>query len=156
MTPCRCFTLYTRTVAGFKQTTIIERLLGKSYAAHNALEDAKLLQEAYQTSKAQSSDLLKSSFNVEALDLQYKRDCDKDKNLPSLLPLASNGAKTSQLNKVASSGLTMQHLKVAYVRNGQTGIESLFKQKEINGHVRVTSEKKTAALVSSYLQSLSE
>jgi hypothetical protein len=57
-------------------------------------------------------------------------------------------------NKIASSGLNFTHLKLAFQRSGPEGIASLFSDKDIHGHVRVTNSKKIVNSVAEYLAKL--
>ena len=112
-----------------------------------------LLQEVYFASRATPADLLKCSFSTADLQLELVRDQNKENNAGTLQPLTDAGIKTGLINKMASSGLVMKDLKVAFDRNGEAGIESLLKEKDIHGHIRVTACKRSISAVAAYFQS---
>ena len=58
------------------------------------------------------------------------------------------------VNKIASSGLCMQHLQLAFSRNEDKGIELLFSDRDVNGKLRVTKSKKIISLLNDYLKSI--
>lgn len=53
------------------------------------------------------------------------------------------------MEKIAGSGLSYQHLKLSFERNGSQGVESLFKE-QTNGKPRVTRCKKIISAVCNY------
>ena len=136
-----------------KQETVVRNILGTSYAAHNALEDARTLQQAVQKSKATDSDLLAHSFTLESVKQSLVRDDAKANNIGSLQVLVDKKACSQCMaDKMASSGLSMDHLKLAYSRNGEDGIKSLFMDKDSNARVRVTNSKKIIEAVLAHVK----
>jgi hypothetical protein len=138
--------------ANFKQTTIVQNILQQPYAAHNALEDAKILQDVVHKSRADNKDILKHSFPLMPVLQEIDRDSHKAINSDSLQDLLSQKVcGVAMANKIASSGLNLTHLKLAFQRSGLAGIASLFSDKDIHGHIRVTNSKKIVNAVAEYL-----
>jgi hypothetical protein len=67
----------------FKQSTIVQNILQQPYAAQNALEDARMLQEVVQKSCADNKDILTHSFLLAAVVQEIDRD--KHKGINSIL-----------------------------------------------------------------------
>ena len=57
------------------------------------------------------------------------------------------------VEKAASSGLNYEHLKLAFVRDGENGLRSLFCE-EFGGKARVTKNNKVLSPVVQYFNSL--
>ena len=57
------------------------------------------------------------------------------------------------VDKAASSGLTYDHLKTVFVRDGELGLRALFAE-EVNGKVPVTKNNKIITSLIQYFNSL--
>ena len=141
----------------YKQTTIVQEILGNSYNAHNALEDAGALQEAVTKSGLPLSTILSHSFQTQAVTQGLVRDDNKEVNVLSFAPLIENKiCSQAMVNKMAASGLHLDHVELAYQRDNEDGIRSLLAEKVPNGRVRVTSSKNIILSVLEYCKSKSK
>ena len=73
-------------------------------------------------------------------------------NFDSLQPLVERKVcGLAMLRKMAASGLSLNHLKLAYTRNGDSGLQSIFGEQDSNKKVRVTKSKKIAHVIGLFL-----
>lgn len=114
--------------------------MSKSFDAHSALEDVKALQSLVLHLNISCDVLLKHSFGVDFVLSSIKYKLKTNDNIVSLQPL-SNSVSNYMLKKIAQSGLSYEHLKIAYER-GPEGIENILSETNSDGVVRVTKTKK--------------
>ncbi|XP_063407854.1 uncharacterized protein LOC134691329 [Mytilus trossulus] len=142
----------------YSQPKIYNALFGELYSAHDSMEDVVALRRLFE--KISPSLVLKSKFsgtNESVMQLYQHRNCTKGL-LTTLRPLTNSKTITNCMaTKIASSGLGLNHLKLAHKRDRQQGIENLFT--ELCGHpskARVTKSKKIIQATSIYLNDLEE
>ena len=126
---------------------------------HNALEDAGALQEAVTKSGLPQSSILNHSFHTPAVTQGFIRDDNKEVNVHSFAPLIENKiCSQAMVNKMAASGLHLDHVELAYQRDNEDSIRSLLAEKVPNGRVRVTvtSSKDIIMSVLEYCKSKSK
>ena len=106
-------------------------LLNETYAAHNSLDDVKSLQKLSQLVTLKfPSYIFHSSVIINSVNAAT--------NKLTLQPLLTRKVVSeSMASKLATAGLTYDHLKLAHDRNGLDGISALLSEK-VNGVVRVT------------------
>ena len=167
-TTCGSYEEYCNVVMGFSDTFLVFRelypdrqscsqeslvtdLLGSTYSAHNALADVHMLQKL--TSELVSdSCLLKHSFSLSWLHEYYEFLDKKRANLRSLQPaIQSKAISKGMAEKVASSGLTLAHLQLAFQRSGTDGLSNVLTER-FHGKPRVTSNKRIVANICSFIQ----
>lgn len=113
--------LYKKEVLGnYKQSNLVNILLGKCYVAHNSLEDVKILHELF-TKKltCHSEDL----FPFHILQKSFKTMVEKK----------SMSVATSR--KIAGSGLGFRHIILAHKRDELSGVTTLLREHGIKGKV---------------------
>ena len=130
----------------YKQESLVETLLGKTYEAHNAIADVKILQELYEKCLKLSQDEL-SSHVFAFLSVQHKGTLDK-------LVSTSVISKQTQ-SKLARSGLGLHVLKMLHQRDQENGIRSVLSEL-VNGKPRITKDKTIIGKLRKYLDSLSD
>ena len=141
----------------YKQVTIVQQLLRKPYNAHNAFEDAAALQEAVIKSGLSQTSILDYSFPTQAVTQSLIREAAKEANVHSFAPLTEGKfCSEAMVGKMAASGLHLDHVELAYQRDNEDGIRSLFTDKDSNGRVRVTSNKTVIISVLEYCKSKSK
>ena len=92
------------------------------------------------------------SFSLSWFEEYTKFLSDKKLNLATLQHLVIWGLISKGMNeKVAKSGLCYQHLRLAYERNGEDGIQVLFSER-FNGIVRITKSKKIISSVAQHFK----
>lgn len=135
-----------------KQETLAHFLLKENYDAHNASADVYILHKLIVESKTTNTELLQHSFSLDHAfhKVKVKELCKK--NFPSLQPLVDKKILSTQMaNKIASSGLKLCHLKLAFLRNKENGIHHLFS--DMNGKSpRVTKSKCVCQRISSFFE----
>ena len=114
-----------------------------TYTSHNALADVHLLQQL--ASLFISNDCIVKCFTLSWLE-EYDDFLDKKReNLTSLQPLIQAKVNTKGMaEKVASSGLTIAHLQLAYQKGAADGISNVLMER-FQGKPRVTRNKRVAA-----------
>lgn len=107
------------TVGNYKQQTLVQVLLGKSYQAHDALADVKNLYELFVSKFTfKETDAFPFNFNV----LQK-----------SFVPLVERKLISSaNSRKLANSGLGLGHLSLAYQRDNQEGVKFILSEHGFN------------------------
>ena len=92
------------------------------------------------------------SFSVDAVLHEIDRDKIAMRNLPTLQPLLDQKiCSLGTIRKVAASGLSLAHLRLAYSRDVDSGIELLLGERDANSCVRVTKSKKIINSISKFL-----
>ena len=114
-----------------------------TYTSHNALADVHLLQQL--ASLFISNDCIVKCFTLSWLE-EYDDFLDKKReNLTSLQPLIQAKVNIKGMaEKVASSGLTIAHLQLAYQKGAADGISNVLMER-FQGKPRVTRNKRVAA-----------
>ena len=117
--------------SSYKQSNLMASLLNETYAAHNSLDDVKALQKL--------SDLVLSKFSSYIFDSSIVvNSVNAPRHKLTLEPLVTGKViSESMANKIAGAGLTYDHLKLAFDRNGMDGLSAVLSEK-VNGKVRVT------------------
>uniref|UniRef100_A0A3B5QH08 exodeoxyribonuclease III n=1 Tax=Xiphophorus maculatus TaxID=8083 RepID=A0A3B5QH08_XIPMA len=62
-------------ISGYSQVSLVRNFLGKSYDAHNAEEDAKMLQELYNVWRPDQSRVMANTFKVNENKIKSKPVC---------------------------------------------------------------------------------
>lgn len=107
------------TVGTYKQQTLVQVLLGKSYQAHDALADVKNLYELF-VSKFTYKETDAFPFNFHVLQ-------------KSFVPLVERKLISSaNSRKLANSGLGHGHLSLAYQRDNQEGVKFILSEHGFN------------------------
>ena len=125
----------------YTQTDLAKDLIGATYNAHNAHDDARMLHKL--VSKYISDDLLlKHSFTV-SWYRDYLAHCRMtQENMECLRPIIKAGKLSEGMAaKIAGSGLTMCHMQSAYQNGGKENLCDVL-SKLHNGKPRVTNNKK--------------
>jgi len=141
--------LYKDELVNYKQSTVVAHVLDSDfvYDAHNAKEDVLALQSIVSRCGHQAN-ILQYSFSVSAVLQEIQRDKCLHLNFDSLQPLLKQKVcRIGILRKMAASGLSLNHLKLAYTRNGSSGLQSIFGEQDSNKKVRVTKSKKIAHVI---------
>jgi DNA polymerase III alpha subunit (gram-positive type) len=111
----------------YKQTDLVADLLSASYDAHNAIGDVQSLQSLL--SLVSKADIRAHSNNTAAtLELREFLEAKKDRTA-SLLPLVKSSTITNYMaGKLAESGLSYRHVRLAFQRGGCDGLDELLRQ----------------------------
>ena len=138
----------------YSQISLYQHIVGGDYVAHNALEDVKALSKLLLSANTDKATLIRFSMSTSWTSEYYSFISQRKRNAETYYPLLqAKVLSKNMIEKAASSGLTFHHLKVAFVRNGETGLRSLFCE-EFQGKPRVTKNTKIIASVIQYFNSL--
>lgn len=136
----------------YRQEALIGRLLGKSYEAHNALEDVRGLSDLLHHVSPETDRHLKHSFTtLAALEyLQYSILVNKTSK--TLQVLVSQGVLSKGMaHKAAQTGISLADISEAFHKQPENGVTRLFSEK-ICGNVRVTSSKRVLKRLQNFLE----
>ena len=112
------------------QESLVSDVLGISYGAHDCLEDVRALQKLVTYKEVTEKQILESSFSTDCAVSSTKYHLNKAINLQSLQPLITTNVISKRMGgKIAGSGLTLQHLNLAFQRGGKEGLKKVFCQK---------------------------
>jgi DNA polymerase III epsilon subunit-like protein len=145
--------IYKDEIVNCKQVTVAAHVLGSDfvYDAHNAKEDVLVLHKVLLCCK-QPSSIISYSFSANAVLQEIERDTCLIKNVQSLQPLLEHKVcGLATVRRIAASGLSMNHLKLAYSRNGELGLQLLFGEKDANQSVRVSKSTRVAHVIAAFL-----
>jgi hypothetical protein len=145
--------LYKDKIVNYKQSTVVAHVLGTNfmYDAHDAKDDALTLQSTVSCCGKQT-DIFHYSFSVSAVLQEIERDKYSHINFDSLQPLLKQKiCGIGMLRKIAASGLSLNHLKLAYNRKGDSGLQSIFCDRDSNDKIRVTKSKKILHAIGMFL-----
>ena len=112
--------------SSYRQSSVAEDVLKRSYNAHSALYDAVILQKLCKKLHVQEKIFLSHSLSVEWVlqDIEYQSG--KLQRLPSLyLLIQQKSSLQISGREVAGSGLELYHLMKAFQRGGKEGLRSL-------------------------------
>ena len=146
-------TIHKGEIVNCKQVTVAAHVLGSDfvYEAHNAKEDVLVLQKVLLSCK-QPSSIMNYSFSADAVLQEIERDRCLVNNVESLRPLLEHKVcGLATVRRIAASGLSMNHLKLAHSRNGEPGLMLLFGEKDANQSVRVSKNTHLARAVAAFL-----
>ena len=135
----------------YAQTSLAKDLLDATYNAHNALDDARMLQKL--VSKFISDDLLlKHSFTVSWYRDYLSHSRMTQENMKSLKPLLKAGKVSEGMAmKIARSGLRMNHMEFAYQNGGVENLCGVLTELH-EGKPRVTNNKRILADICSFFE----
>ncbi|XP_072911721.1 protein PML-like [Hemitrygon akajei] len=101
-------------VKSYMQTELVHVFLKKSYKAHNAVEDAKSLQELYSVLKFTPEQKKSSQFSISQLECQV-----------SLQPLLKEKIIFFQFaDKLAMQGVSLEKLRSVHQQDGEAGLKN--------------------------------
>ncbi|VDI58508.1 peroxin-5 [Mytilus galloprovincialis] len=120
----------------YSQTNLFETFMNKSYDAHRADEDVDALCTLVNKNIELNVHFEKVYIPECVISDKFKSMKELHKNLPSLKLLIDRKILSLGMARViASSGLCLEHLKLAFSRNGCKGIKDLFTEKSGSGYV---------------------
>jgi DNA polymerase III epsilon subunit-like protein len=135
----------------YSQEYLVKNLMNAQYSAHNALEDVCSLQKLIIYTEIPFDQMCCHSITMDAAIDTYIFEKKADVNLVSLSNMQQEKIVSKQMAmKIAKSGLSLAHLRLAVNRGGRDGLYKLFTEK-VNGKVRVTSAKRIIDSVFSYV-----
>ncbi|XP_063443777.1 protein PML-like isoform X1 [Mytilus galloprovincialis] len=136
----------------YSQTNLFETFMSKSYEAHRADEDVDALCTLVNKKIELNVHFEKVYIPECVISDKFNSMKELHKNLPSLKLLIDRKILSLGMARIiASSGLCLEHLKLAFSRNGCKGIKDLFTEKSGSG-VRVTKSEKIIRQVSDFLK----
>ncbi|XP_052088170.1 uncharacterized protein LOC127725289 [Mytilus californianus] len=137
----------------YNQESLVKDIVGINYDAHNAIGDVQSLQQLINTLKVSPRILEKHSFSVQyTVNMISKLQLTKSR-LDTFSNMPSTFCSKTMLNKIARSGLRLNHLILAGNRGGVDGIRELLTE-QFDGKPRVTKDKKILDSISEHIMSL--
>ncbi|VDI64025.1 Hypothetical predicted protein [Mytilus galloprovincialis] len=129
-------------LSSYSQPNLFQTLLGQTYDAHRADEDVDALFTLVNKTVVDNCHFEKTYLSKKFISEKYLSMKELLKNLPSLKLLVDNKILSISMARIiAKSGLSLQHLKLAFTRNGAKGIRDIFTESSGSG-VRVTKSQK--------------
>ena len=136
------------------QESLVRDLLGTSYRAHDSLEDVRALQQLLSCKEVNDKVIMESSFTTNYAISSTKYTLNKAVNIHSLQPLiASKVISKGMGDKIAGSGLMLNHLKLSFIWGGKEGLRSVLTER-INGKPRVTTSSRIIMALFNYLKNV--
>jgi DNA polymerase III epsilon subunit-like protein len=124
----------------YKLEALVKDTMEVTFNAHSALEDVRALQALVIHHQIANETMLKHSFDTSFVVKSIETKNRTDDTLSTLSPL-SECISEYMLKKIARSGLTYNHLKLALERGGAEGLKSILGEQTESGSVRVTKNK---------------
>lgn len=130
----------------YKQSDLITDILSETYEAHDALADVLALQRLLSHLRVSNDAYCKHCFTVDTVHEVLKTN----KRMETFRDLELVVTKET-IRKLASSGLEMSHLMLAFRRGGIDGINGILTEK-IAGKPRVTNNKRILGTIVNFVQ----
>ena len=137
----------------YKQETLVTDLLGTEYQAHGALADVMALQVLIDVCRVSKLEIGLSSFSCQYMRKTLESSDKTKEHMSSLVVIRKSVLSEGMKKTMASSGLNLDHLKLAYRRGGIKGLRGVPSEK-FKGKPRVTSNKRILKSVSDYVESV--
>lgn len=138
----------------YSQSKLCLTLLDFTYGAHNAEEDVTALQKLVKEKNHNTCQMKTAFYSKNCILYQYSCLKKLHQNLPSLKLLINTKVITLRTaTAIAKSGLNFYHLKLAFTRNGISGIKYIFTEK-CGSSVRVTKSSKIITSVSDFFEKM--
>ena len=114
----------------YKQEHLYEMVINSKYQAHNAVDDVISLEKLLSQNMPSTETLLKFSFSTSwGFENQAFKEVVENR-LQTFQTLLDNKVVSKQiLTKLASAGLCYTHLHDAFSRDGETGLQTLLKER---------------------------
>ena len=130
-----------------KLGTLVENVMEKRFEAHDAMEDARALQELCKA-VADVETVRQHSFHI----AYTQRQLSIRVKIASLRGMIKDGAVTEYMaRKIANSGLAQSHLVRQFNTGGDKGVVQLLKA-TCNGKPRVTTNERVLRSIVAYLK----
>lgn len=136
-------------LVSYKQDRLVEKFLKKFYDCHNAVEDSKLLQELYNTTRPHGN--AKFCTFTSAYDKWICDSACKMKTETFRSMIRKKYVSGSMAKKMAYSGLTLEDLHCVYEKDGNDGLVALLSGDEAMGKPCITKHKRIINSIISYL-----
>ena len=141
--------LYPEQEGGHTQEALVKNLLSQTYSAHNALADVRALHQLFNHMKNAAPSSSPYTVATDTAVSMIEQKLTMRKNYETLTELVAEKMLSKKMAEdVASSGLSLEHLKIASKRGG---IHQLFTEVKSDGKPRVTKSKPIAKRVETYL-----
>lgn len=134
----------------YSQVKLCKDLRGHTYSAHNAMEDVRALQIL--CAPVSTSRIYKHSFTTTSVCQSIEYCAQKSKNrstLHGLIPVVSQHT----IDKMAGSGLKLEHLKLAHARDPISGLFNVLSEKR-GRQTRVTNKLEVIDNIQRYVQEI--
>ena len=125
---------------GYSQGVLYYRFLGHSFEAHDALEDVNALQRLLHAAMIPFAILKEHTYTVKSVYDNVNFLERKNNRLSTLKPYLSGVVSSVMMGKIAASGLSYDHLRLAFDRGGGDGVRTLLRE-TYNGQPRVTNHQ---------------
>ena len=137
-------------IRSYSQTSLATESLRQTYDTHNAREDVTLLQQLITSVNPTIDDILRFSSSVKYVQEYLEHSEIKKVNVITFNEMVRDKIMTKTMcEKAAASGLTFNHLKCAFARNGYDGLYSIMSE-EVDKKPRVTKQKKIIERIINY------
>lgn len=130
----------------YKQEYLAMKLLQKSYSAHNALDDCKMLQLLVQSTGKVDVLLANHLYGVSQVTAHGVQPAQESLEYLVKQKIISK----AMLRKFEITSITYEHLKLAFQRDGFDGIFYLLSEKNEDGTIRVTRNCNVVKKISDY------
>ncbi|XP_063441158.1 serine-rich adhesin for platelets-like isoform X2 [Mytilus trossulus] len=138
----------------YKQENLVKDILKRSYNAHNAVDDVKLLNILIKNSKVSLQDVINHSFTVEYVHNFLTEFRCKEARLKTFKPVYMSDEpimSKSLCERAAKSGLKLEHLHLAISCDDFDGLHRLLSEIDDDGNVRVTKMNRIIQNVYNFL-----
>ena len=148
----KLFKSFSPGLTSYSQKNLVESLLQRTYAAHDAIENVKAHEQLVRVSSIPPSVIEKVSFSVAyAIEINLQSSNIRKNSDTFSVMLREKIISTATAKKMAGSGLRFAHLQMAFDRNGNDGVTSLLTELNESGFPRVTRSKKIITGVIDFL-----
>lgn len=138
----------------YSQESLVADLLGTSYRAHDSLEDVRTLQQLVSYKEVNDKVTMESSFTINYAINSTTYCLNEAVNVHSLQPLITSKVISKGMgDKIAGSGLMLNHLKLSFIQGRKEGLRSVLAER-INGKPRVTISSRIIMALVNHLKNM--
>lgn len=138
----------------YSQESLVADLLGTSYRAHDSLEDVRTLQQLVSYKEVNDKVTMESSFTINYAINSTTYCLNEAVNVHSLQPLITSKVISKGMgDKIAGSGLMLNHLKLSFIHGGKEGLRSVLAER-INEKPRVTISSRIIRALVNHLKNM--
>lgn len=134
----------------YSQENLFGHFVRQDYNGHDALEDVGALQRLLQVALIPLTRLMACTFTFKSATTYVNFLDVKRLRVETLAPRLGGRLSASMIDKIATSGLTYQHLQLAVRRSGCEGLRRLLSEPNDQGKPRVTTCKRVLDTLCEY------
>ena len=139
-------------LTSYSQVNLYNQVIGESYQAHDSLQDAMALKRLLVHLNPDVNTKLCHTYSLESAIKRIEYSEMGTNLMSTLVPLVDSKSISKGIaHKIAFSGLSFIHIKLAFDTNGRQGVEDVLTE-DFQGKARVTRSRKILDSLCDFLE----